>query len=297
MPELPEVETVRRSLVDHVVGRRIVSARVGSFVGVLGPAGDAVLPAMIGRTFTGLRRRGKYLIADLDDRTALLIHLRMTGSLQVAVATDPPIRFEHLAIGLDDGAELRFADQRKFGRVLHVDRDLLRALDRRLGPEPLSTAFTADRLGEMILGRRGKVKSLLLDQHLIAGLGNIYVDEALFRARIHPERSGADLSRDEVTRLHRAIRSSLRQGIAHNGTTFSSFQDGYGNRGDNAQNLQVYGKGRRGDACPRCGRPLTLAIVGGRSSHYCANCQRPPAEDRPGIDEPAPASNGRSGPE
>jgi len=273
MPELPEVETVRRSLFGRVTGRRIVSARVGTFVGVLGPAGEAVLLALIGRVFTGLRRRGKYLIADLDDGTALLVHLRMTGSLQIAASAEPPIRFEHLALGLDDGNDLRFADQRKFGRVLHVDLDLLRALDRRLGPEPLSATFTADRLRQSLRGRRGKVKSLLLDQHLIAGLGNIYVDEALFRSRIHPERPGADLSYEEIGHLHRAIRASLRQGIAHNGTTFSSFQDGYGNRGDNSRNLRVYGKGRRGDACPRCGLPVSLAVVGGRSSHFCATCQ------------------------
>lgn len=273
MPELPEVETVRRSLLPHVVGRRIVGLRVGDFPGVLGiESAEAVASRLQGRQIVAIDRRAKYLLFALDDDSTLMIHLRMTGQLAVVARDDPKLRFEHLAIELDDAHDLRFADQRKFGRVLHLLPADIDALDRRLGPEPLSAAFSAAALGAALTRRPGKLKSVLLDQSLIAGLGNIYVDEALFRARLHPERSARSLSGDEVRRLHRAIRAVLRDSLEHRGTTFSSFQDANGEAGAYGRILAVYGRGGSG-RCPRCGHLLEKIVVGGRGTHFCPRCQ------------------------
>ncbi len=272
MPELPEVETVRRSLLGLVVDRTIVGLRPSAFAGVMGgEAIEAVAPRLVGRRITGVRRRAKYLLLALDDDTSLMVHLRMTGRLVVSPRHAPPLRFEHLTIELDDGSDLRFADQRKFGRVLHLLPADVRALDRRLGPEPLASGFTAEKLETALARRPGKLKSVLLDQRLIAGLGNIYVDEALFRARLHPERQANGLSATEVRRLHRAIRGVLREGLEHRGTTFSSFQDATGEEGANQRNLRVYG--RASDECVRCKHRLARIVVGGRGTSYCPRCQ------------------------
>ncbi len=201
-----------------------------------------------------------------------MVHLRMTGQLAVVPHGEPPLRFEHLALALDDGQDVRFADQRKFGRVLHLLPEDVRRLERRLGPEPLSAGFTAERLGAALGRRPGKLKSVLLDQALLAGLGNIYVDEALWRARLHPLRAANGLTPDEVRRLHRAIRAVLREALEHRGTTFSSFQDATGEAGSNQGNLRVYGRGRDG-TCARCGGPLERIVVGGRGTHLCPRCQ------------------------
>ena len=234
MPELPEVETVRRSLEPVVVGRLITSIRGDSFPNVMGPGGLDRADRLLGRRIVALDRRGKYLIARLDDGSALLIHLRMTGQLVVASPRDPPLRFEHLAIGLagprdvpgsDDAppVELRFADQRRFGRVLLIEPDAVPGLFGQLGPEPLAPAFTVPALADALRGRRAPVKNVLLDQRRVAGLGNIYVDEALFRARIHPLQPAGSLADAEVARLHDAIVVVLREALDRRGTTFSSF--------------------------------------------------------------------------
>jgi formamidopyrimidine-DNA glycosylase len=285
MPELPEVETVRTSLLPRLRGRRIVGLHVGEFEGVVGPLGVAATRArLLGRRIDDVRRRGKYLLLALDDDTSLLVHLRMTGRLQLTSRQEPPLRFEHLALELDGDEDLRFADQRKFGRVIHVSPDQVAALDVKLGPEPLDASFDPARLGSRLARRSGKLKAVLLDQRLVAGLGNIYVDEALFRARLHPERPAKSLSGPELGRLHRAIRDVLEDALGNRGTTVSSFQDGYGASGSNQLFLRVYGRGRRGEPCPRCGGPLAVTIVGGRSTHYCPRCQ-------PLLDDSAPQSD------
>lgn len=274
MPELPEVETVRRSLLDHVVGRTIIGLRAQAFAGIMGDAAVSdVAPRLRGRRVVAIRRRGKYLFFELDDDSTLMVHLRMTGQLLLTERETPPLRFEHLAIELDDVHDLRFADQRKFGRVLHLLPDDVRAVERRLGPEPLASSFSADVLAQRLGRRPGKIKSVLLDQRLVAGLGNIYVDEALFRARLHPERLAKTLTTEEVRRLHRAIRAVIREGIEQRGTTFSSFQDGNGYAGNYQHFLRVYGRGTAGEPCLRCGRPLRWIVVGARGTHYCPHCQ------------------------
>ncbi len=280
MPELPEVETVRRTLSGPLLGRRIERVRLAAFPGVIGDGPPDLFAALVcGRTVTGCRRRAKYLLLDLDDGTVLMIHLRMTGQVGIERAGAPPLRFEHLALELDDGFELRFSDQRKFGRVLHLDATAAQALEARFGPEPLESRFTASWLEQALARRPGKLKSVLLDQDVVAGLGNIYADEALFRARLHPERPANGLSSDEVRRLHRALRTVLGEGISHRGTTFSSYRDASGREGENQRNLRVYGKGGRAD-CPRCGFPLDRIVVGGRGTSLCPRCQRMPADER-----------------
>ena len=273
MPELPEVETVRRSLIDKIVGQRIRSLRVGDFPGVLADDRvEDVLARITGRAVRGIHRRAKYLIIELDDDTAIVVHLRMTGRLSAVPHEEPPLRFERLAIEFANGLDLRFSDQRKFGRVIHVQPAYLDRLEQRLGREPLERGFSAAWLEERLRRRTGKIKAVILDQGLIGGLGNIYADESLFRAGIHPERRANTLSAEEVRRLHRAVRGVLRAAVDGRGTTFSSFEDAAGNRGGYGGRLLVYGLGGK-TPCPRCGTFLERTVVGGRGTSYCPRCQ------------------------
>ncbi len=289
MPELPEVETVRRSLQPILTGRLISFVRGETFPDVMGPGGLQRADLPVGREIVGLDRRGKYLIVELDDGSALVVHLRMTGQLVVARPGDPPLRFQHLTIGLvrqrrtDDSStenadgphalELRFADQRRFGRVLHVTAQDRSSLFPAMGPEPLDEAFTPETLAAGLAGRRAPVKNVLLDQRRVAGLGNIYVDEALFRAGINPLQPAGSLDAPAISALQGAIVAVLTESVERRGTTFSSFLDGYGRQGDNGDNLRVYGRGRTGLPCVTCGSPLQLIRLGGRSSSFCPMCQ------------------------
>jgi formamidopyrimidine-DNA glycosylase len=278
MPELPEVETVRRIAAPLVVGRSITDIAMNpSFTCVLeAPNGMDPVSSLIGRAIVDIDRRGKYLLFRLDADLWMVIHLRMTGRLLVVDHEAPPVRFEHLGIALDNGKDLRFGDQRKFGRVRVTLPEEVEALSSRLGPEPFDRRVTGRWLHQSLERRSGKIKAVLLDQHLLAGLGNIYVDEALFRARIHPERIARDISSEETTRLVGAIQHVLRSAIDNQGTTFSSFENPYGEAGSNADFLSVYGKGRRALPCPRCGTPLEHLVVGGRGTTVCSHCQQLP---------------------
>jgi formamidopyrimidine-DNA glycosylase len=277
MPELPEVESVRRSLEPALVGRRITGLEVGAFTGVLGGREPAYAAAMVtDRRVTAIRRRGKYLLIDLDDGSGIEIHLRMTGHLELTDVTTPAIRFQHLVMHLDSGQDVRFVDQRKFGRVIVHEGNPELGLKTKLGPEPLDDRFTATVLVTILTKRISPIKSILLDQTSIAGIGNIYADEALFRARIHPLSPGKSLSHDQIKRLHREIRLVLRNGIERGGTSFSDYRDANGELGSNQLHLLVYGKGRKGHACPRCGQPLQHLVLSGRTSHFCPSCQPPP---------------------
>ena len=278
MPELPEVETVRRLLDPVIVGRTITGVTLHEFAGVLETTLPGVDPASTipGCQIQGTSRRGKYLLVMLDMSLALVIHLRMTGRLLLLPRDAPRVRFEHLALLLDNGMDVRFADQRKFGRVVLASVSDVERLDRALGPEPDANRLTPAALHAALARRPGKIKNALLDQTLIAGLGNIYVDEALYRARIHPERASNSLTIEELKRLLRATRVVLNQALRHKGTTFSSFENPYGEAGDNGQFLRVYG--RRGDVCPRCGTPFERIVVGSRGTTFCPRCQVNPVE-------------------
>ncbi len=275
MPELPEVETVRRIIDREVSGRTIIGASFRDFPGVTGATDPATFDALIsGRVISEPERYGKYLVLPLDNELALLIHLRMTGRLLVLPAAAPPARFEHLAIHLDTGHDLRFADQRKFGRVLILPANAAREqMSNLLGPEPLGRDFTAAYLADRLRGRTTSIKAFLLDQRNVAGLGNIYVDEALYLARLHPLTPAGSLAPDRVGPLARAVRRVLRTAIANQGTTFSTFENPYGERGSNAEALAVYGKGKTGMPCPRCRTPFTWIRVAGRGTSFCPRCQ------------------------
>src|SRR5687768_14607881 len=293
MPELPEVETIRAGLESRVTGARIVKVELLWPGCVATPSPEELAAELPGRTIERAGRRGKFLVLDLDAAAALTVHLRMTGRLRIP--SESETRGSHLraALTLDRGDELWFEDQRKFGR-LYFTRDAreLAGVLAKLGPEPLEASFTRDALAELLMRRRAQLKPLLLDQAFIAGLGNIYVDEALFRARLHPERSARSLSGDEVRRLHRAIRAVLRESLEHRGTTFSSFQDANGEAGAYGSVLAVYGRGGRG-RCPRCGHLLEKIVVGGRGTHFCPRCQVNHIEPGPAAPEMTEAATGR----
>lgn len=275
MPELPEVETVKRLLEPMVVGRTITTVAANpDFPAVLsGPDGVDAATTLPGLTISGINRRGKYLLLKLSGGWHLIVHLRMTGRLLVMEHDATPVRFQHAVIGLDSGMDLRFADQRKFGRVQLATVDDVRALDGRLGVEPLTLGFSPYRLEQLLFGRSAPIKALLLNQHLVAGLGNIYVDEALYRAGIHPQIPGGEINLIQITALVEAIKHVLKLAIRNQGTTFSSFENPYGEAGGNATFLRVYGKGGKGAPCPRCGAELERIVVGGRGTSFCPLCQ------------------------
>ena len=275
MPELPEVETIRAGLEGRVTGARIVKVELLWAGCVATPSAEELAAELPGRTIERAGRRGKFLVLDLDAGAALTVHLRMTGRLRIA--RDGEARGAHLraAITLDRGDELWFEDQRKFGRLYFTrDRDELAAVLSKLGPEPLEASFTRPALSKLLTGRRAQLKPLLLNQGFIAGMGNIYVDEALFRARLHPLRRSDSLSAAEAGRLHEAIVHALRQGIANRGTTLSDYRDASGARGTNRERLQVFR--REGKPCPRCGTSIEKIRVAQRGTHLCSTCQSPP---------------------
>jgi formamidopyrimidine-DNA glycosylase len=272
MPELPEVETVRQGLEPVLVGRRIERARIHD-PRLVRPFDPAVVAAELeGERVVAVERRGKYLVVRFESGRVLLIHLRMTGSLRHGPAgalPDDPHR--RAVLRLDNRADIAYRDVRRFGTWELLEREELEQyLARRLGPEPL-TRLTSERLGVRLAGRRTSLKAALLDQRTVAGLGNIYVDEALWYARFSPLRPAGGLKDDELTRLLRGIRRALRLGIARQGATLRDYATPDGERGGMQREFRVYG--REGEPCDRCGRPLNKTRVAGRGTWYCATCQ------------------------
>lgn len=274
MPELPEVETVTSELRESVVGSKITSVTVNWAGAIASPAPDEFARRLAGQTILGASRRGKWIIVALDSGQSLLIHLRMTGRLLVAEHACDDESHARVLIALGDGRTLCFTDVRKFGRLWLVDDPTV--VVGGLGLEPLGDDFTADRLGEMLATRRGRIKPLLLNQGFLAGLGNIYTDEALWQARIHPLRRACSLTRAEVHRLHRAIRTVLQHATVSRGTTLADggFVGTSGEPGEFAALLAVYG--RAGGPCPRCRRLIERIRVSQRGTHLCPHCQSPP---------------------
>jgi formamidopyrimidine-DNA glycosylase len=273
MPELPEVEYVARQLRDELVGRHITGVEVLWPPAISGMDPAAFAAQLIGRTIVGIDRRAKYLALELDDGHVLTIHRRMSGNL---ILTGPDERdpYARVVFTLDDGRRLVFSDPRKFGRIVLISREQLPALFSALGPEPLAADFTPAVLSRQLAGRNRAIKALLLDQSVVAGLGNIYADEALFRAGLHPLRPGSSLTPAEVAALHSAIQETLRLGIEHGGTTFGRHRDAYNEAGRNLDYLNVYR--RTGEPCRRCGTPIARTVVAQRGTHFCPRCQRLP---------------------
>lgn len=281
MPELPEVETVVRDLRSAgLPGRKIVGGRVLWAGAVACPSAAAFRRRIRGRVIRGVRRRGKYLLLELSAGWTLLIHLRMTGRLLLTPASAPRLRPERLVLVLDDGRELRLADSRKFGRVW-LTRHPAEIL-AGLGPEAL--AVTRPAFLSALKARARQLKPLLLDQAFLAGIGNIYADEALWSARLHPRRTASSLTDAEASQLWRAIRLVLRRGLRNLGTTLGGGQTHFvrprGGRGRNQERLRAYG--RTGCPCDRCGILIRRLRVGQRSTHVCPRCQPEPGREAPG---------------
>ena len=272
MPELPEVETVRRTLETALAGRRIAEVtRITWERTIAEPAPELFRELLRDRLVTGVERRAKYLVIKLDRDEALVVHLRMTGQLMLQAPADEPDNHTHIVLRLDDGDQLFFRDTRKFGRIWLLDAAGLEVLHARLGPEPLDEALTTEEFRTLLRRRKGRLKPLLLDQKLIAGLGNIYVDEALWRAQLHPLRTVPSLSDDDVDHLYDAIRTVLSEAIARRGTSISDYRDALGEPGDNQNFLHVYD--RAGQPCSRCGNPIERTVVAQRGTYLCPVCQ------------------------
>ena len=272
MPELPEVESVRRQIAPALEGRRLEHVEIDD-VRLTRPEDPLLVAAeLTGERVTHVDRRGKYLIVRFESGRALLIHLRMTGSLLRDPAEASHIRAR---LELDDGSTVAYRDVRRFGTWLLLEPGELEPyLGERLGEEPLVAAFTAKGLGERLDGRRAPLKAALLDQRTLAGLGNIYVDEALWYSKMHPLRQAGSLERAELQRLHRAIRKALELGIARQGSTLSDYRLPDGSSGAMQREFRAYG--RTGEPCDRCGTPFEKTRVGGRSTWFCPTCQTLP---------------------
>ncbi|MFO1456317.1 MAG: bifunctional DNA-formamidopyrimidine glycosylase/DNA-(apurinic or apyrimidinic site) lyase [Steroidobacteraceae bacterium] len=271
MPELPEVETTRRGVEPHVVGRRIVQLALHE-PRLRWPV-DRTLPARVaGTRVTRAGRRAKYLLFGLDSGATLMLHLGMSGSLRVLPADTPRRLHDHLDLVLDSGQALRFNDPRRFGSLHYLDGDpATHPLLAKLAPEPFDPAFDTDYLWRATRGRRVAIKQLVMNSHVVVGVGNIYASEALFRARIRPRRQARGLKRDEVERLVTAIREVLAMAVEVGGTTLRDYVGADGNPGYFRQKLFVYE--RPGEPCRICATPVRHFVQGQRSTYWCAQCQ------------------------
>ncbi len=270
MPELPEVETIRNELTPHIIGRTVTGLSLCWEGIVRQPSVEEFCDRLVGQRITGLKRRGKYLIFSLSSGELLILHLRMTGSLLLNPNPDDPDRFIRAIIHFGEGDNLYFRDPRKFG-VMWLAPDTS-DLEKKLGPEPLEAGFTPEVLKERLKNRKAPIKALLLDQDLIAGVGNMYADEALFSAGTHPLRSGDSLSTKEVARLHRAIQEILWAAIGNKGASVENYFRPGGELGTAHFQFRVAHK-LGGDHCPVCQTPIERIVVRNRGTYFCPKCQ------------------------
>ena len=273
MPELPEVEIIRRSLEKHLLGRQVLDTEIRLPRQIKWPEPDVFTAMVTGRHIVRLGRSGKYLLFYLDNGNELVFHLRMTGRLCYTEKLEQDA-YARIIFRLDRGGWLIYGDPRTLGAVYALksgEEQRVQGL-AEMGPEPLTEAFSAEYLQKMLAGRRTKLKSFLLNQKFIGGIGNIYADEALFTAGLHPLRLAQSLSAQEVLRLHGAVNEAIAAGIADGGTTFRDYRDGEDKKGSHQQRLQVYA--RKGEPCRRCGTPIEKITVGGRGTHFCPACQK-----------------------
>lgn len=283
MPELPEVETIARELRPDLVGRTITGAWLDWPNQVKHPSFDEFKAGLRGREILSVERRAKWIVVSLGPRTAkselavLAIQVKMTGQLDVVAPDAPRDKHVHARFSLDDGRELRLRDTRKFGRFgLYMPAEAAKILGT-LGPEPLADELTPREFGRLLRGRKARLKTLLMNQAFLAGVGNIYADEALWRARLHPLRSAAGLSSLQARDLYVGLRDVLNEAIGRRGSSVDSYRAPEGS-GEMQHFLNVYG--RTGKPCPRCGRPTRRMVIGARSTHFCSWCQRLPTRER-----------------
>ncbi|HEV2415211.1 MAG TPA: bifunctional DNA-formamidopyrimidine glycosylase/DNA-(apurinic or apyrimidinic site) lyase [Candidatus Dormibacteraeota bacterium] len=274
MPELPEVETIVADLRPHLVGREIVRAELAFPAIVRHPEPEQFKDEIAGQRIEKLSRRGKYIQFHLSGDLLLVVHLGMTGQLRILDAAAPLEKHTHAVFLLDDGRQLRYRDPRRFGRLLlGTESTLLDARKLpRLGPEPIDPEFAPDELYRRLHKRHAPLKAVLLDQKAIAGVGNIYADESLHRARLRPDRVAATVGRKSAARLHESLRESLQLAIANRGSSVDTYRDAWGELGGQQEKLLVYG--RAGEPCFTCGRPLRAVRIAGRTTVFCTRCQR-----------------------
>jgi formamidopyrimidine-DNA glycosylase len=275
VPELPEVETIRARLAPRLEGRRLERVEIVDPRLTRPEPPEAVAALLEGELIIQVGRRGKYLVFEFESGRHLLVHLRMTGNVehpaQGGLAADP---YRRAVVKLDDGTDVAYRDVRRFGTWELLEpgelQDYFAA--RRLGREPLERTFTTRALTAALAGRRAPIKAALLDQRAAAGVGNIYADEALWRARIHPLRPAGTLRDEEIAGLRKAVRAALQMGVARQGASLRDYRDPEGRRGRMQDAFKVYG--REGDPCPRCGTPIEKTRAGGRGTWFCPHCQR-----------------------
>jgi formamidopyrimidine-DNA glycosylase len=267
MPELPEVETIKNELYGNVVGRHITSITIDDPKPVQNPL-DEFTRGVSGQKIEELYRRGKYLIFKLSNKKYLIIHLRMTG----AVLFNPGKvgKYARVIFGLDDDNEMVFTDRRRLGIIRLTDN--IADLEKKLGPEPLESVFTPAVLAKRLQGRKAPIKAVLLDQKVIAGVGNMYADEALFASKIHPLRETGKLNKREIGRLYDAIVSVLKEAVANKGASVDTYQRPDGAKGTAHENFKV--AHQRGAKCPRCGGKVERIVVRGRGTYLCPKCQK-----------------------
>ncbi|TMD02002.1 MAG: bifunctional DNA-formamidopyrimidine glycosylase/DNA-(apurinic or apyrimidinic site) lyase [Chloroflexi bacterium] len=274
MPELPEVETIVADLRPHLVGRTIVHCELRFPSIVRHPEPERFIDSITGLRIEGVGRRGKFMLIALGEGRLLVVHLGMSGQLRLVDATAEIENHTHVILDLDDNRHLRYRDPRRFGRLLLGTEDELLTSGTlpKLGPEPIDPTFDADELYKRFRKRRAPLKALLLDQAMVAGVGNIYADESLYRARLRPDRAAGSLSRKSVRRLHESLRDSLETAIRNRGSSVDTYRDAWGEVGNQQESLLVYG--RAGEPCFTCGRPLSIVRIAGRSTVFCRRCQR-----------------------
>ena len=273
MPEMPEVEIIRRYLDTQVAGKKIINLTILLPRMIKWPDVEGFRALVTGRTIKGMNRRGKYLLMELDNASKVVFHLRMTGRLVYEPAGDTNDHHARVIFHLQDGASLVYGDTRTLGTIHGLkpqELGMLKGL-AEMGPEPLSAEFTAEYLYQTVNQRKVAIKSFLLNQKYIGGIGNIYADEALFLAGIHPLRPANSLTQTECGKLWESVNKVIADGIADGGTTFRDYQNGEGGKGSHQEHLYVYG--RKGEQCRSCGALLERIIVGGRGTHFCPHCQ------------------------
>lgn len=273
MPEMPEVETIKKSLLPNVVNKKIDNVEVLLDRMIKFPTAEMFKRLLNGATITDLKRTGKYLRFVLQSGDELIVHLRMTGQLIYCANVKNDVKYARIIFSFSDGTSLVYADLRTLGAIYVVneqEKTNIKGLVE-MGPEPLSDEFTLSYLTDALKKKKTKLKSLLLNQSFIGGLGNIYADEALFLANIHPQKIGAELDKAQINRLYKAVNKVIADGIADGGTTFRDYRDGNGEKGSHQEKLFVYQ--RTGKPCQKCGTAIERLVIGGRSSHFCPKCQ------------------------
>ena len=285
MPELPEVETIRRDLSEKVLDKRIVEANVSLPKIVRNPE-DFFQKNLVGKRFEKIDRRGKLIIFEISNGLFMLVHLKMTGQLiykyknnvvagghsEKAMGFDLPNKYSHVIFEFEDGGKLFFNDLRQFGYLKIVDTKELEVIKSKFGFEPLKDNFDLPVFRGLLKGRKRNVKAFLLDQSMVTGLGNIYADEVLFASKVSPLRNTADLTAKEIENIFKNIKAILEKAILHRGTTFNNYVDAEGKKGNFVKMLKVYGRG--GGKCTYCGNKLEKIKVAGRGTVFCPKCQK-----------------------